>query len=51
MKRYAKVRNATLRNLCFHILFLLVFAVLTVFSLYVMRGASFCKTPNSWARR
>ena len=37
MKRYAKVRNATLRNLCFHILFLLVFAVLTVFSLYVMR--------------
>ncbi|MDR3765474.1 MAG: ATP-binding protein [Butyricicoccus sp.] len=37
MKRYVKRRNATLRDLCFHILFLLIFFGLTVFGLYVMR--------------
>ena len=38
MKRYQKrQRGATLRNLGFNIFFLLIFAVLTVYGLYVMR--------------
>lgn len=38
MKRYQKrQRGATLRNLGFNIFFLLIFAVLTVYGLYIMR--------------